>query len=140
MCSSTPMTDRGGLLSRVLEAQQRTAEQLSATHLSEVADRLVDLTESMGFPLLLPVSREAERLVGAALLVGGGRITAADASTALAGKRVLLVDAVVVQMAAVATAAHFAKRAGAAVMGAAVLDRLGEDVTQDLAIHSLTHS
>jgi hypothetical protein len=140
MAYRTPLTDRSGLLSRVLEAQQRAADQLSAAHLSGTAERLVDLAQSMNFPLLLPVSREAERLVGAALLVGGGQVSAADASTVLTGKRVLLVDTVVVRMAAVATAAYIAKQAGAAVMGAAVLDQLGEDVAPGLAIHSLTHS
>jgi hypothetical protein len=132
--------DEDALLSLVLAAQERSAEQLSAAHLREAADRLVEFAKSLGFPLLVPISRDAERLVGAAVLVGGGQVNASTGSTYLAGARVLLVDAVVVQVAAIAGAAHFAERAGAEVVGAAVIDHLGDSGSLGLAVHSLLPS
>ncbi len=140
MTSPAPVADGDALLPLVLRAQRRSAEQLSAKHLREAADRLVDLTESLDFPLLLPVSPDAERLVGAAMLASGGRINASAGGTYLAGTRVLLVDAVVVQMAAIAGAAYFAQRAGAEVVGAAVLGQLGSGASVGLTVHSLIPS
>jgi hypothetical protein len=128
------------LLPLVLKAQQRSAEQLDSAHLREAADRLVELAKSLDFPLLLPVSRDAERLVGAAMLVGGSRINASAGGTYLAGMRVLLVDSVVVQVAGIASAAYIAKHAGAEVVGAVVLDHLGTDDSHGLVVHSLLHA
>lgn len=134
--STTPEAD-DSILPTILRAQERTAEQLSASHMREAAERLVALARSLGYPLLMPVSRDAERLVGAALLIGGDEVTAATGGTYLAGARVLLIDAVVVQMGAIEDAAFMAQRAGAEVVGAAVLDRLGVGSALDLAIHAL---
>lgn len=140
MSFPVPANDGDALLSLVLKAQQRSAEQLSAARLPEAAARLVELAESLDLPLLLPVSREAERLVGAALLIGAGRVDAADAATYLAGRKVLLVDAVVVQTSAVVNAAYFAERAGAEVVGTVVLDQVGGAVSAGGTVHSLMQS
>ena len=128
------------LLSQVLTAQRRNAEQLSAAHLGDAADSLVRLTTSLNFPLLVPISRDAERLVGAAVLLGGGKVNAFTGGTYLEGARVLLVDAVVVQVAALAGAAHIAESAGAEVVGTAVIEHLGGGKSLGLPVHALVPS
>lgn len=137
MTCPAPVAEGEALLPLVLRAQQSAAEQLSAEHLRKAADRLVALAESLDLPLLLPVSPPAERLVGAAMLAGGGRIHAFAGSTYLTGARVLLVDAVVVQMAAVASAAYSIQRAGAEVVGAAVISLMGSDTSLDVNVFRL---
>jgi adenine/guanine phosphoribosyltransferase-like PRPP-binding protein len=71
------------------------------------------------------------------MLAGGGRIHASAGGTYLTGARVLLVDAVVVQMAAVASAAYFVERAGAEVVGAAVLGLIGSDTSLSVTVFRL---
>jgi hypothetical protein len=125
------------ILPMVIKAQEQNADRLSGLNLRDAAERLVSLARSLDYPLLLPVSRDAERLVGAALLLGGMQVEAITTSTFLAGKRVLLVDAVVVHMSAVESAALIAERAGAVVVGAAVLDRLADGPTVNVPVHEL---
>jgi hypothetical protein len=127
----------GSLLPAILRAKEQSAHQLSGEQLSTAAERLAALAQSLGRPLLLPVSRNAERLVGAALLIGGSDLAAASGGTHLAGMRVLLVDAVVVQMGAIASTAFAATRAGARVIGAAVLDQLGSGSSLKLDVYAL---
>jgi hypothetical protein len=125
------------ILPMILRAQQQNAEHLSAAHLHATAERLVALVRSLDYPLLMPVSRDAERLVGAALLLGGAQLEAATGATMLAGQRVLVVDAVVVQTGSLDEGAFIAQRAGAEVIGGAVLHRIGSGTSQNLPIHEV---
>jgi hypothetical protein len=113
---------RGPLLEALLAAQDASEAAVSYPAIVGWADALIALATELGDPLLLPVSGQAERLVGAATLAArGGGLRVRSPSGSLNGERVLLVDLAVVTPLQLLQAARNARLLGAAdVAGCAI--------------------
>lgn len=121
----------GSLLESLLAAQASAAQLLTGSRMSSSAQRLVEFARQSGSPVLTPVSPMANRLVGAALLLGGSAIRASDEGSMPVGERVLLVEAVAADAAGLRSARDTMLILGAASVECVTLQLLGgssEDV------------
>lgn len=120
------MSDRltlkeGPLLEALLAAQRESESVVSYPEIERWAAALVDLSEELGEPLLFPVTAMAERLVGAAVAAGQGRLRVRSHCTTLEGESVLLLDLSAVTPLQILEAAQHARLLGAGeVKGCAV--------------------
>lgn len=104
----------GPMLGRVIGAQ-RTSEQIVAyPTLIEAAAALVHHCDDLDWPLVWPTSAAAERLVGAAVLVGEGRVRARGWTDDVQGENVLVVEVAAVTPMSMIQAANHARALGAA--------------------------
>ena len=115
---STPKS----LLEQLTAAQRTAALALSAAHIEHVAEELNAYAHELSFPVLVPVSEMAERLVGAALACTHAPIEAVSDTAAPKGRRVLLVEAAAVTDLHLARCADVMERQGAHVVGSFAIE------------------
>lgn len=117
----------GSLLGRVMRAQSRMVALDEHAAFVAAVDALVDAVHHQGWPVLSAASREAERLIGAAMLTDRS-IRRLETSTGSAEK-VMVVEAVAVSGLQVQRAVESLRAAGAGWVAAWVWDL---DVNADL--------
>jgi hypothetical protein len=117
----------GPLLASVRAAQCRDEYAVSYPELEGLATALVDLCARLRYPLILPVGAAAERVAGAATIVGGDRTRVLGWSPDLDGERVLLLAVAAVTPLALSEAADRARRLGATEVLACGIDVCGVD-------------
>jgi hypothetical protein len=127
MTSLSP--DHGPLLLGLLEAQKESDAATAYPTIRRWADALVKLSAALEHPVLLPVTAAAERLVGAAVVVGRGRLRVCTLSDTLEDERILLVDVAAVSGVHMLQSAEHARRLGAAeILGCAVRLHSGDGI------------
>lgn len=104
----------GPMLDRVIGAQRTSEEIVSYPRLLEVAAALACHCDDLDWPLLWPTSAAAERLVGAAVLVGEGRVRVRGWTDDVQGESVLVVEVEAVTPLSMIQAASQARALGAA--------------------------
>lgn len=103
----------GPLLTRLIEAQRTAEGLLSYPSVQEAADALVRHCKAHRWPLLWPAGPAAERLVGAAILAGAGRVRARGWTDPVDGQSVLVVDVGAVTAQSILQCADHARALGA---------------------------
>lgn len=116
------MIDCGPVLSEVLAAQRRDEEVVSYPSLMVYGHAIVRLSQDLGNPLLWPVGAPAERLVGAAVLLGGGTVRTQGWNSDCKGERVLLVVVSALTPLPLFSATEQAQRRGASEVVACGVD------------------
>jgi hypothetical protein len=115
-----------GLLLRELLEAQRLAERATAYPLlRDCAARLVGRCRDLGWPLVWPVDEAADRLTGAATLLGEGKLRARGWGGNHAGDRVLLVAVAAVTPLPLIQAADHARALGVAEVHACGINVAG---------------
>jgi hypothetical protein len=117
----------GSLLNGILEAQQSAAKLLAGPDIASSAEALAAFASRRGHPVLVPVSPMANRLVGAALVVGGRSLRASDEGSVPVGEHVLLVEAVAAGAAGLRSASDMLRSLGAASVECVALTLLADD-------------
>jgi hypothetical protein len=103
----------GPLLAELVDAQVAAERELAYPNVRVWAQQVVQLCERLGGPLVWPVDAPAERLAGAAEVVGGGRLRVRGWTHGCEGERVLLLSVTAVTPAGILAAAEHARRLGA---------------------------
>lgn len=85
------MVIAGPMLREVLAVQDIEFRCTEYPRVEAYAERLVALARELGHPVIWPVGRAAERLVGSAIVVGKGQLRARDWNSRLSGESALLV-------------------------------------------------
>jgi hypothetical protein len=121
MLSTSPPTTPtvGPGLTQLLEAQRWADEAVSWPHLEGYARSLVELQQADGrLPAVWPVDAAAERLAGAAALLGGPTFRLRGWGQALEGEHVLLVAVVLLEPTLLVWASRQARALGASSVAA----------------------
>lgn len=112
----------GPLLRTVLAAQGQDERASSYPWLRELADALVNHSRGLDHPLLWPIGDAAERLTGAAVLLGEGDVRARGWTDVLSGEAVLLIGSTFVTPMPIREAAERAQTLGAGEVHACVVE------------------
>jgi hypothetical protein len=121
----------GPLLDGVLRAQRADEQATGFPMIGTYAERVVAATRAYSEPLLWPVGDAAERVVGAAVLVGRGSVHARGWSTTMTGRNVLLVATTSTTPLEIIAAASQARALGARSVHACGIDIAGvEDIAE----------
>jgi hypothetical protein len=127
----------GPLLEAVIRAQDTAATSLASDQIERHARSLVELALSLDGPLLLAVSPMAHRLVGAALVIGGGRVNAYDDRRCPAPDQpVLLVEAAAVHATGLRWHRDLLARLGVSVVHATAIELLDRGQDDDVFVLS----
>jgi len=128
----------GPLLDGVLRAQRADEQATAFPLICTYAERVVAASRAFAETLIWPVGDAAERLVGAAVLIGQGSVHARGWSTPMAGRNVLLVAATSTSPLEIITAASRARALGARSVHACGIDIAGIDDVPDGTLDSFT--
>ena len=112
----------GTLLAQVLWAQERDEQATSFPLISDFAQRIIAVAHNYKLSILWPVGNAAERLVGAATVLGGGSVRARGWSTSLPNQSVLLVGTHATAPHELLVAAAHARAMGATAVHACAID------------------
>jgi hypothetical protein len=116
----------GSLLNDILEAQRTAAKLLAGPQIAYSAKALAAFAQRRGYPVLVPASPMANRLVGAALMSDAGALRATDDGSVPVGEHVLLVEAVAAGTAGLRNASDVLLSLGAASVECVALRLLGD--------------
>jgi hypothetical protein len=130
----------GPMLDRVIGAQRTSEEIVSYPQLLEVATALVHHCDNLDWPLVWPTGPAAERLVGAAVLVGEGRMRARGWTDAVQGDSILVVEVGAVSPLSMIRAARHARALGAAEVRGCGIGVLGTELDALDAYTALPHT
>lgn len=114
----------GPLLEIVVSAEERHQEYAQVKMLTTAAERLAEYAQSAGAARLVAASPLAERVIGAAVLLAGGRLEAATSRQADPPGDALVVDVAVAGALSIRAAASHARAAGAIDVRGVVVDPL----------------
>lgn len=118
---ATEFTDLGPALCEVLAAQREDDEAVGYGQLERHAMALSELSSKLGDPIVWPVGPAAERIAGAATILGGGNLRVRGGTTDLTAQRVLILAVAAVTPLPLLQAAGRARALGAAeVLGCGV--------------------
>lgn len=117
----------GPLLAETIELQHRDEVATSYPAVESYAARLASLCETHGNPLVWPVGAAAERLAGAAALVGKGRVRVRGWSDDVAGERILILCTAVATPLGLRAAATQARALGAKAVDGCAIELSGVD-------------
>jgi hypothetical protein len=128
----------GPLLDGILRAQRADELATGFPLIGTYAELVVAAARAYSEPLLWPVGDAAERVVGAAVLVGRGSVHARGWSTTMTGRNVLLVATTSTTPLGIIAAAAQARTLGARSVHACGIDIAGIEDIADGTLDSFT--